>query len=193
MDALTRLAHDARGGNQRALEQFVEVSYHEVWRFCASLVGDYSAEDLVQETFIRVIRALPQFHGQSSARTWLLAIARHCCLDELRSQNRRHRRDANLGADTRCEMTAGDASHQALVADLLSCLATDRRIAFVLTQLLGLSYDEAAEVCGCPIGTIRSRVARARSELLDLLNSAEAERDRSTTPRPRAGGQSSPD
>jgi RNA polymerase sigma-70 factor (ECF subfamily) len=56
-----------------------------------------------------------------------------------------------------------------VVADLLARLDPDRREAFVLTQLLGLSYAEAAEVAGCPVGTIRSRVARARADLIDSL------------------------
>jgi RNA polymerase sigma-70 factor (ECF subfamily) len=51
----------------------------------------------------------------------------------------------------------------------VAALEVDRRAAFVLTQLLGLPYDEAAEVCGCPVGTIRSRVARARQDLIDAL------------------------
>ncbi len=60
------------------------------------------------------------------------------------------------------------------VADLLARLDPDRREAFVLTQLLGLPYAEAAEVAGCPVGTIRSRVARARADLVDALGEDEA-------------------
>jgi RNA polymerase sigma-70 factor (ECF subfamily) len=64
----------------------------------------------------------------------------------------------------------------AAVADLLARLEPDRREAFVLTQFLGLPYAEAAEVAGCPVGTIRSRVARARADLIDLLGGAEEAR-----------------
>src|SRR5258708_7789159 len=67
------------------------------------------------------------------------------------------------------------------VQTLLSHLDTDRRTSFVLTQLIGLSYEEAARVCGCPVGTIRSRVARARADLIEALNA-----DRAASPRMRA-------
>jgi RNA polymerase sigma-70 factor, ECF subfamily len=66
-----------------------------------------------------------------------------------------------------------DPSGDVTMADLVGQLEGDRRAAFVLTQVLGLSYAEAARVCDCPTGTIRSRVARARSELVDLLRSAD--------------------
>ena len=62
-----------------------------------------------------------------------------------------------------------DASGQVAAANLLARLSPERREAFVLTQVLGLSYAEAAEVCGCPVGTIRSRVARARMDLMGRL------------------------
>ena len=58
--------------------------------------------------------------------------------------------------------------------DLLTRLEADRRAAFTLTQMLGLSYEEAAEICGCPIGTIRSRVARARSDLIEMLGAGSS-------------------
>jgi RNA polymerase sigma-70 factor (ECF subfamily) len=60
------------------------------------------------------------------------------------------------------------------VFDLLSGLDRDRRTAFVLTQLIGLSYEEAAEVCECPVGTVRSRISRARAELAVLVDQAES-------------------
>ena len=66
----------------------------------------------------------------------------------------------------------------AAVTDLLGRLEPDRREAFVLTQLLGLSYAEAAEVAGCPVGTIRSRVSRARGDLVDALDEQRDERAR---------------
>ena len=66
------------------------------------------------------------------------------------------------------------ARSEADLDDLLADLHPDRRQAFVLTQLLGLSYEEAAEVCACPVGTIRSRVARARGDLVGWLGAGEA-------------------
>jgi RNA polymerase sigma-70 factor (ECF subfamily) len=175
VDALTPLAFSARAGDNAALDAFIQAAYDEVWRLCAVLVDEQSADDLAQETFLRAVRALPRFRGDSSARTWLLAIARHTCMDELRSRTRRRRRDASLlgsGLDNRS--TVADTGQEVAVADLLARLEPARRAAFVLTQTLGLSYDEAARVCECPAGTIRSRVARARADLLNLLGQAAA-------------------
>ncbi|MGH9028401.1 MAG: sigma-70 family RNA polymerase sigma factor [Acidimicrobiales bacterium] len=182
MDALSRLAHSARDGRQGALEAFVDAAYDQVWRLCATLVDRQSADDLAQETFVRAVRTLPRFRGDASARTWLLAVARHACLDELRSRGRRRRLDGELAALGGAEAgTQSDASQQPAVADLVSQLERDRRTAFVLTQMLGLSYAEASQVCECPKGTIRSRVARARADLLELLGELGGER----SPRPR--------
>jgi RNA polymerase sigma-70 factor (ECF subfamily) len=173
VDTLTRLARQAGTGDARALDAFVESGYEQVWRICATLVGDQSADDMSQETFIRAVRALPQFRGESSARTWLLAIARHVCLDELRARARRRRRDVAVGQDMAVgggrQATVPDPAAGVSMAYLLGHLGPDRRVAFVLTQVLGLSYAEAARVCDCPPGTIRSRVARARRDLVDLL------------------------
>ena len=169
MDPLTRLALQARAGDTRALGRFVETGYQEVWRFCASLISGKEADDLCQEVFARAVKALPNFRGESSARTWLLSIARHTCADEVRARSRRRRQEA-IAVGTQ-EVTVVDPSGDVTAADLIGQLEGDRRTAFVLTQVLGLSYAEAARVCDCPTGTIRSRVARARAELLGLLHS----------------------
>jgi RNA polymerase sigma-70 factor (ECF subfamily) len=171
VDALTRLALAARRGDRVALDRLVEGAYEQVWRLCARMVDDQCADDLAQEAFLRIVRALPTFRAEASARTWLLAIARNTCMDELRTRSRRRRRDASLisGLGGR-EGTTTDAGQEVGVSDLLARLAPERREAFVLTQMLGLSYNEAAEVCDCPPGTIRSRVARARGDLIAAMS-----------------------
>lgn len=169
VDPLTRLAEAAQAGDDGALDQLVELAYEQVWRLCASLVDEASASDLAQEAFLRAVRALPRFRAEASARTWLLAIARRTCMDDLRGRTRRRRRDEALVPAARRAAIAADATGEVLVADLLARLDPDRRTAFVLTQVLGLTCEEAAEVCDCPAGTIRSRVARARNELIDQL------------------------
>jgi RNA polymerase sigma-70 factor (ECF subfamily) len=149
-------------------EEFVEASYPTVWRFCASLAGAAAADDLAQETFLRATRALPQFRWQASQRTWILSIARRACMDDLRGRYRRERRDQRL--EQSGVPNVPDASDEIATRELLSQLEPDRRIAFALTQLFGLTYDEAASVCACPVGTIRSRVARARDDLIALMD-----------------------
>ncbi len=173
MDARTRAAHAARAGDRAALEQLIEAGYPEVWRLCAALVDHRAADDLAQETILRAIRALRSFRGQATARTWMLAIARRTCMDELRNRDRRRRRDERLAADVSSTIPAAD--HDVLVDALLAHLDPDRRAAFLLTQLLGLSYEETALVCDCPLGTIRSRVARARDDLIALLSERQTD------------------
>ncbi|MGH9041578.1 MAG: sigma-70 family RNA polymerase sigma factor [Acidimicrobiia bacterium] len=161
----------ARDGDRLALASWIRNSQAEVWRLCAQLVSREAADDVTQEVFLRAYRALPGFRGDSSARTWLLSIARRTCADAIRDLRRRRRLHARL---ERPEATV-DPTRAIPVEALLEGLDPDRRQAFVLTQVLGLSYGEAAEVCSCPVGTIRSRVARARADLIARLNEASAE------------------
>ena len=171
-DDLTALALAARDGDRVALAAFVRTAQPDVWRFCAARGDRATAHDLTQETFVRALGALSSFRGESSARTWLLAIARRTAADAVRrSQRQRRRRQGRAEPDG---AIPDPADHHA-VADLVAGLDPDRRDAFVLTQVLGLSYAEAAVVCDCELGTIRSRVARARHDLLDRLAAAAHE------------------
>lgn len=173
MDELTRLAHAARQSRPRALERFIEAGYPDVWRLCASLLDAQFAEDLAQETFLRATQALPRFRGESSARTWLLSIAHRVCIDELRARGRRRQRDQRLERLAMPTAIDPDVAGEIDVRQLLARLDPNRRAAFVLTQLFRLSYDEAAAICECPPGTIRSRVARARDDLIVQLAAKE--------------------
>ena len=119
------------------------------------------------------MRALPTYRGDANARTWLLAITRHTCLDELRARYRQHGHHEPLTDGSEPISTGNRPDQDLLVQDLLVRLQPDRRTAFVLTQIIGLSYQEAARVCDCPTGTIRSRVARARADLLRVLDDVE--------------------
>ena len=168
LDEVTRWALRARDGDSRAPERFVRATQTEVWRFVAALVDARHADDLTQETFLRAFRALPAFEGRSSARTWLLGIARRACADHIRGGPRRRRLDRRGSPPTRAHPGARPGLRRDR-PDLLARLSGDRRSAFALTQVLGLSYAEAAEAEGVPIGTIRSRVARARDELIQAL------------------------
>ncbi len=169
-DPLTELALRAQAGDRVALSDLVRATQADVWRVCAHLADRGQADDLTQEVYVRALRSLPTFRGDSSARTWLLAIARHTAIDSVRASVRRRAMVAKI----RPPEPADDTSASADFEDLLAGLDPDRRSAFVLTQVAGCSYDEAAEICGCPVGTIRSRVARARADLIDVLRRAEA-------------------
>src|SRR3954453_13974579 len=94
----TELALRAGAGDAAALAELVRATRSEVWRFTAALIDPGAADDLTQETFLRACKALPSFEGRSSARTWLLGIARRTCADHLRAVVRRRRLDARLAA-----------------------------------------------------------------------------------------------
>ncbi|MFM7508462.1 MAG: sigma-70 family RNA polymerase sigma factor [Actinomycetota bacterium] len=164
-DHLTDLALAASHGDDAALAEFVTLTQGRVRSLCAHLGAPCETDDLTQETYLRVVGALHRFRGESSAETWLLSIARHVCADHVR---RRVRRTA---IDRRQPRPDQFSPPEELVefGDVLGRLDDDQRTAFVLTQVLGCSYAEAAEVCDCPVGTIRSRVARARQQLLAEL------------------------
>jgi RNA polymerase sigma-70 factor, ECF subfamily len=141
---------------------FVRATQGEVWRFAAALVDPGAADDLTQETYLRAFRGRADLAGRSSPRTWLLAIARNVCADHIRTVQRRRRLSARLPQPDPVPDPAGLIG----ATDLLRGLPEERREAFVLTQLVGLSYEEAADACGVALGTIRSRVARARMQLV---------------------------
>jgi RNA polymerase sigma-70 factor (ECF subfamily) len=174
LDEVTTWALRAQHGDPVAEAAFVRATQVEVWRLAAAIVDSGSADDLAQETYLRAFRALPAFEARSSARTWLLGIARRACADHLRQVVRRRRLKDRLAAEAPLATPPADPGDGYDCADLIAGLPEERRGAFVLTQLLGLSYIEAAEVEGVPIGTIRSRVARARAELVANVTRAMA-------------------
>jgi RNA polymerase sigma-70 factor (ECF subfamily) len=178
-DEITGWALAAKGGDRAAAESFVRATQRDVRRMLTHLSGPAEADDLTQETFLRAMRSLPGFAGRSSARTWLLSIARRVAVDHVRSAVRQPRTAAledwtgHSGRESGAEGSGGRFEDGVLLRRLVEGLPADRREAFVATQLLGLSYAEAAEVCECPVGTIRSRVARARDDLIAALSVLE--------------------
>ena len=177
-DPVTRAALAARAGDPAAAARFVRATQVDVWRLCSHLGDSGETQDLAQEAYLRAFRALPAFAARSGARTWLLAIARRVCADAVRERRRRPRVDpvADVPDAPGPGTDLGDGVALRLA---VAALHPDRRDAFVLTQLVGLSYPEAAAVCGCPVGTIRSRVARARTDLVDGIRD-----ERLSAPRP---------
>jgi RNA polymerase sigma-70 factor, ECF subfamily len=175
MDRLTGLLFDARDGNRLALGAAIRLSQAEVRRLASHLVGPSEADDVTQDVFIRAWRALPSFRVESSGRTWLLSIARRACADAVRRQARWRRLAARLQSEATTSATATAAAEELHgFGELIRRLAPAQREAFVLTQITGCSYAEAAELSGVQIGTIRSRVARARLELVEQMRQARA-------------------
>jgi RNA polymerase sigma-70 factor (ECF subfamily) len=178
-DSITAWALATRSGDADAAELFVRAMHRDVRRYIAHLRADPQAvDDLAQDTFLRALGSLHLFEGRSSARAWLLSIARRVVIDSFRYAAARPR----LSEAPDWQLTVERAQPRGLpgfddgvaLADLLAAMPDERREAFILTQLLGLPYAEAAEVSDCPVGTVRSRVARARSALMGLLTEANA-------------------
>jgi RNA polymerase sigma-70 factor (ECF subfamily) len=171
MDPLAETARAAREGDPIAVAALVRATQSDVWRFCAHVVDVADADDLAQETYLRALRALPSYAGLAPFRVWLLAIARRACADAVRSKSRRRRLFQRLSAlpAEQVRDTTGDLG----ASDLLYRLDPDRRAAFVMTQVLGMSYAETAAACDVPVGTVRSRVARARNDLQRAVRQAD--------------------
>jgi RNA polymerase sigma-70 factor (ECF subfamily) len=186
MDHLTRLLLDAQRGDRDALERFIAATQHDVVTMCRYLGDRDNAEDLAQEAYRRAFTSLHRFRATGPAKHWLLTITRRTCADATRRRIRRRRveqRILNFARDERDDsVPVGD---RISVDELLHELDTDRRDAFVLTQLNGMRYEEAAELLDVPIGTIRSRVSRAREQLLESLRAAERSADREPEDRRR--------
>lgn len=177
MDHLTKLLVAARDGDRRALERFVAETQADVWRLCRYLGDTQFADDLAQETYERAVGSIHRFRADGPARSWLLTIARRTCVDHTRRAGRRRRLDQAVMSDATAGSIDGfvtaDPAGRVELDDVLAHLDHDRRSAFVLTQVLGLHYDEAADVLDCPIGTVRSRVARARHDLVTMMRESD--------------------
>ncbi|MEV0790279.1 sigma-70 family RNA polymerase sigma factor [Kribbella sp. NPDC050459] len=169
----THLALAARDGDLVALDNFIRALHHDVRRYVAHLSADpHAADDLTQETFLRALQSLHRFEGRSSARTWLLSIARRTVADELRRRAARpriSRYDWQLAAEQSQPRDLPGFDDGIALTELLDKIPGDRREVFVLTQLAGVPYAQTAAQLGCPVGTVRSRVARARTTLATLL------------------------
>ena len=163
-----QLVASARDGDLRAFETIVRRYQADVWRLAYHLLHDESAaEDVTQEAFVRVYRFLPRYRGDSKFSTWMFSVARNCALDEIRrSQRRRRTLERAKGEST---PTSYEASARLEVREALADLPLELREPVVWIDMFGASYQEVAHVMGMPVGTIKSRVHRARELLAAAL------------------------
>jgi RNA polymerase sigma-70 factor (ECF subfamily) len=145
--------------------------------FARFLVRDrVAADDLVQDTVVRALAALPQFQAGTNLKAWLFTILRNLFFEQAR---RRRREAAALSAHMPTEEVAradqDDASHVRDLDRMLWALPPLLREALVLVGAQELSYDEAALICCVPVGTMKARVSRARVQLAQILAPAESE------------------
>jgi RNA polymerase sigma-70 factor, ECF subfamily len=197
-DADALLVERAKRGEVAAFEMLVVKYQRRIERLVSRMVRDVDlVPDIAQETFIRAYRALPQFRGESAFYTWLYRIAVNTAkkaLVELKrdplvlESSRMSADDAEEPSRVENELTDGETPEAVLASKeiaatvnaAIDALSEDLRQAIVLREIEGLSYEEIADVMNCPIGTVRSRIFRAReaiaTKLRPLLGTREGER-----------------
>ena len=190
-----QLVERVQRGDKRAFELLVTKYQRKIFRLLSRLIRDPAEiEDVAQEAFIKAYRALPNFRGESAFYTWLYRIAINTAKNHLVAQGRRAPtstetevedaenfddadalRDFNTPDAVMLSRQVGEAVNRAIEK-----LPEDLRTAIVLREIEGLSYEEIAESMGCPIGTVRSRIFRAReaiaAELRPLLDTSKDRR-----------------
>jgi RNA polymerase sigma-70 factor, ECF subfamily len=130
-----------------------------------------TAEDVTQEAFVHAFRSLPRFRGTAKFSTWLYRIARNSAVDAIRRRERRRRLERELGEPE----PVPDPSLRAALTSAIDALPQDLREAFVVIEIHGLSYREAARVLGVLPGTLKSRMHRTRRLLMDALGEERAD------------------
>lgn len=183
-DVDKELVQQVQQGDKRAFDLLVIKYQRRIMRLLARMISDPAeVEDVAQETFIKAYRALPQFRGDSNFYTWLYRIAINSARNWQAARGRRpllaHEYENEEGEtfssiDTLTDINTPESmmvSRQ--VADTvnaaISQLAPELRTAIVLREIEGLSYEEIAETMDCPIGTVRSRIFRARESIAEQL------------------------
>lgn len=179
-----KLVERVQRGDKAAFDLLVAKYQRKIFRLLSRLIRDAAeVEDVAQEAFIKAYRALPNFRGESAFYTWLYRIAINTAKNWLVSQGRRaptsteteiedaetfddgeHLRDLNTPDAMLLTRQVADAVNRAIER-----LPEDLKTAIVLRELEGLSYEEIAETMNCPIGTVRSRIFRAREAIAEEL------------------------
>lgn len=177
-------------GDTRAFEELVAQYQNKVYALSFRYMGnEEDAYDMAQEAFIKAFRSLRSFKGNSSFSTWLYRITTNVCLDELR---RRKRKISPISLDEPVATRDGDEVEKEIadtslsadilyeqkefsqyINDLLNEMKPEHKTAIVLRDVMGFSYEEIAEVLNCSMGTVKSRISRAREALRKKLTSRE--------------------
>lgn len=179
-----QLVDRVQRGDKKAFELLVAKYQRKLMRLVSRLVRDPAeAEDVVQEAFIKAYRALPQFRGDSAFYTWLYRIGINTAKNYLITQGRRAPTSTETDAEDAETFDDADGlrdinTPESLLATkqiartvntAMETLPEELRVAITLREIEGLSYDEIAETMGCPIGTVRSRIFRAREAIAEKL------------------------
>jgi RNA polymerase sigma-70 factor (ECF subfamily) len=178
------LVERVQAGERQAFDLLVAKYQRRLMRLVSRIVHDPAeAEDVVQETFIKAYRAIRHFRGDSAFYTWLYRIGINTAKNFLASQSRRTPTSTENDAEQAESFDSGEqlrdintpesvlASQQIArtVNAAMDALPLDLRTAIVLREIEGLSYEEIADIMACPIGTVRSRIFRARDVIAEKL------------------------
>lgn len=178
---------------QAAFAEVVDRHAHRLHAVCLRMLGSHAdAEEAVQETFVRLARSAEGFRGDAALSTWLFRVAHNVCTDRIRHEARRPRTPvadvAELVESATDEQHAADARAEiGEVGRAIAELDETSRALLLLVAVDGLSYAEAAEATGLAVGTVKSRVSRARVRLGELLEAAEGAERPGPPARPPAG------
>ncbi|PYG89791.1 RNA polymerase sigma-70 factor (ECF subfamily) [Ruminiclostridium sufflavum DSM 19573] len=173
----------ARDGNIQAFEELTGSFYSRVYNICCRMLNNpEDAGEQAQEVFIKAFRYIKAFKGNCSVSTWLYRIATNVCLDYLRKN--KNRKDISLEQNVYDDIKVKDMlissspgpeklaelnAQRKAINDALSAMGEKSRLIIILRDFNGFSYDEIAEITQAPVGTVKSRISRARAELRDLL------------------------
>ena len=158
----------ARHGDSVAFESLVRAYQGDVWRLCFHLLGNSAmADDVTQDAFVRAFRFLHRYRGDSKFSTWLFSIARNCALDEVRRNQRRRKVTDIIEAQPERAPVRTELGIE--VREAVTSLPLELREPLVMIDILGQSYAEVAETMGIPVGTVKSRVHRARDTVARVL------------------------
>ena len=173
------LVDSARQGDEEAFAAFVRRHTATVHRWMARAVGEADADDMTQDVFLKAYRGLPRFRGEAPPRAWLASIADNAVKNRYRSRSRFRRIFAG-STDARPDLdppetapgpeeNARAGESRRLVTEALRRLEPEFRMPVVLRDLEEWSYDEIAVSLALPVGTVKSRIARGRGQLKDIL------------------------
>jgi RNA polymerase sigma-70 factor (ECF subfamily) len=179
-----QLVERAQRGDKRAFELLVSKYQRKLGRLLSRFIRDGAeVEDVTQEAFIKAYRALPSFRGDSAFYTWLYRIGINTAKNYLVAQGRRAPTTTGFDSEDAENFEDGDQLRDvntpenemmskqiaSTVNETMDALPEELRTAIVLREIDGLSYEEIAAVMNCPIGTVRSRIFRARETIAERL------------------------
>jgi RNA polymerase sigma-70 factor (ECF subfamily) len=182
---LQELSSRAAAGDQSAFRALVDETHGVAYRLALRMVGSNAeAEDVVQETYVRVWKGLSKIRDHGAVLGWICSVTRNVAVDRIRYQRRRKADsldrevaegmgplvDTIASDDSGPEEAASSEQFRSAVREMVASLKEKHRTVLLLREVDGMSYEELSEALGIPVGTVESRLHRARKELAGKLD-----------------------